>query len=194
MCFAAQASPGLLSLRGATRSWPTALGPDGSACFFSWWWSSTKSRGARNPSGLQGWRCAAGHSASLDQGLANSVPMRWALRRVACGPASTLWVVAMIALACGGPVQTDLRHSGLTDRKTPTDPLRSYKGPKRSGRWVAAAAGFRGLLIPVKKSGFGAQSFDLIKFFGGGDGQNIPRCPAYPAGSAAYIALGALSV
>ena len=66
MCFAAQASPGLLSLRGATRSWPTALGPDGSACF-SWWWSfSTGSRGARNPSGLQGWRCA-GHSASLVQ-------------------------------------------------------------------------------------------------------------------------------
>jgi len=89
-----------------------------------------------------------------------------------------------------GQLQTNLRHSGLTDRKTPTDPLRSYKGPKRSGRWVAAAAGFRGVLIPVKKSGFGTQSFDLIKFFGGRDGQNIPHCPAYPAGSAAYITLG----
>jgi hypothetical protein len=29
----APASPGLLSLRGATRSWPTALGPDGAAFY-----------------------------------------------------------------------------------------------------------------------------------------------------------------
>ena len=32
-CASSEASPGLLSLRGATRSWPTALGPDGSDGF-----------------------------------------------------------------------------------------------------------------------------------------------------------------
>ena len=33
--------------------------------------------------------------------------------------------------------------------KTPLDPYRSYKDPKRSGHWVKEDAGFRGLLIPV---------------------------------------------
>jgi len=70
MCFAAQASPGLLSLRGTTRWWPTALGPDGSDRQVIW---------ARNPSGLQGWR-VCGHSASLWVWLATSVPTRIASR------------------------------------------------------------------------------------------------------------------
>lgn len=36
----------------------------------------------------------------------------------------------------------------------------------RSGHWLKADDGFRGLPMPVYKSGFGLQFFDLINFQG----------------------------
>lgn len=45
-------------------------------------------------------------------------------------------------------------------------PMRSYTDTKRSGRCVAVEAGFRGLLIPIQKSGLGVQPFDPLKFSG----------------------------
>ena len=36
-------------------------------------------------------------------------------------------------------------------------------------------AGFRDLLMPVKRSGARSQPIDLIMFSVGGDGQNIPQ-------------------
>lgn len=58
----------------------------------------------------------------------------------------------------------------------------------RSG--VRGVAGFRGLLIPVQQSVTRAQRVDLVVFLEELSGQNIPHRPAYPAGSAGYIALG----
>jgi hypothetical protein len=48
-----------------------------------------------------------------------------------------------------------------------TDPLRFSKAPKRNGHLVEVDTMFRGLLMPVEKSGLGVQRFDLLEFSGG---------------------------